>query len=492
MATYKVIQDIEAEDKLVGPLTLRQFIYAGIAAVCLYICFLAFTKGASFLIAFFLPPAAVAGFFAFPWRGEQPTEIWALARIRFAIKPRVRIWDQEGAKDLVTVLAPKKLRDSRPVRHLSQSEVRSRLKALAETIDSRGWATRNAAYGMNNPSWSQQNMSIVAPNPGMAAFIPDEDMFDGKNTVAQTFDAMLAKSQEAQRQRVMQSMAQAQQGGSVPRMPQQPSNMPNIPTPAMSSAYAIAPAPAPTPVPAAGHQQPQQNNYWFTNGPAYPTNPAQQTRPAMPLGSSAPSIQPQPAQQQPSPSLPIMPAPILPAHDQASPGLSAPSLPLPPMPGPTGGFGQTRRPRDDHNHDHDDTASQAPAGIDPRIESDMPLAVSATPTEAEDEMARDLKQQNDNAVTISYGHMRVLQPVGAQQPATPTSIDPYARPSDQPEEQYINGAGNPVPAVGPMTQEPNPAILELANNDDLDIATLARQANKEINKAPDEVEIRLR
>ncbi len=28
MATYKVLQDIEAEDKLLGPLTLKQFIFA--------------------------------------------------------------------------------------------------------------------------------------------------------------------------------------------------------------------------------------------------------------------------------------------------------------------------------------------------------------------------------------------------------------------------------------------------------------------------------
>ena len=67
MATYKVIQDIEAEDKLVGPLTLRQFIYAGVSAVALYICFLAYTGHATFLLAVFLPIAAASGFFAFPW-----------------------------------------------------------------------------------------------------------------------------------------------------------------------------------------------------------------------------------------------------------------------------------------------------------------------------------------------------------------------------------------------------------------------------------------
>src|SRR6478609_9679063 len=114
MSTYKVIQDIEAEDKLVGPLTLRQFIYAGVSAFCLYLCFMALTKNAAFLIGLFLPIAIVTGFFAFPWKGEQPTEIWALARLRFMLKPRVRIWDQSNAKQLVTVLAPRKLENHRP------------------------------------------------------------------------------------------------------------------------------------------------------------------------------------------------------------------------------------------------------------------------------------------------------------------------------------------------------------------------------------------
>jgi hypothetical protein len=39
MAVYKVIQDIEAEDKLLGPLTLKGFIYAMIAGTCAYINF---------------------------------------------------------------------------------------------------------------------------------------------------------------------------------------------------------------------------------------------------------------------------------------------------------------------------------------------------------------------------------------------------------------------------------------------------------------------
>lgn len=130
---------------------------------------------------------------------------------------------------------------------------------------------------------------------------------------------------------------------------------------------------------------------------------------------------------------------------------------------------------------------------DPRIESDMPLAVSATPTADELAAGQELKQKNDDAVAISYAHMRVLQPSGqVVDPANP-SVDTYRPEAGQDGmmagDQYVNG-GVPAPSQ-PVTPQPNPAILELANNDDLDIATLARQAHREINKAPDEVEIRL-
>lgn len=474
MATYKVIQDIEAEDKLVGPLTLRQFIYAAVSAVCLYICFLAYSRNVIFLVGLFLPVALISGFFAFPWKGEQPTEIWALARLRFSIVPRVRIWDQEGAKDMVTVLAPKKLKDDRPVRTLTQSEVRSRLKALADTIDSRGWATRNAAYGIYTQTWAKQTVAPVpAPNPAMASLVPDEDMFDASNAVSQNLDAMLNKSQEAQRQRVMQAMAQAQNGGSLAGIQRQGTALPNIPTPDVASAYSVAPAPAPVPIPDARPMQQQPNNYWFANGPAYPMNPGQVQQ-----------IQQQPAPQpmpMPGGSLPMMPAPVLPQQPQAY-APSVQQMPTYTQPQPT----QPLAPATFSNN-------QAPS---PRIESDMPLAVSATPTAADAAAGQDIKQQNQEAMAISYGHMRVLQPSGAEQPASPTTIDPYQQtqpngnPQDSGHDQYVDGA-QPAPA-DPVTPIPNPAILDLAQNDDLDIATIARQASKEMSKTPDEVEIRLR
>jgi hypothetical protein len=485
MSTYKVIQDIEAEDKLVGPLTLRQFIYAGVAAVCFYICFLSYTKGAAFMIGFFLPIGAVAGFFAFPWKGEQPTEIWALARIRFSIKPRVRIWDQDGAKNLVTITAPKVLKDLRPTKaDLSQSEVRSRLKALADTIDSRGWATRNAAYGIYGQQWAHPTVAAPIPGSVAAAMPAAADMFDTSSTVSQNFDAMLNKSSEQQRQRVMQQMAQAQNpdANQLPQLPRpmMTAALPNIPTPNASSAYDVAPAPAPmpmqpqqpgqmpvmpapqpqytVPIPPYGQppqyaQQPQQqyaqpgqpqvnNGYWFANGPAYPTNPTPMSAPM----SQAPVAPVQAFQQ---------------SAEQAAPA----TLPAPVMPQGT-------------------PQSYANGG---RIESDMPLATAATPTDDELAIGDTIRRKNDEAMTVNYNHMRVLQPAGDNPGGA--AGNPYSMPDPAAIAQQPAPA-TPAPAE-PVTRKPDPAILELANNDDLDIATIARQANREINKSPDEVEIRL-
>src|SRR6476469_1786378 len=103
MATYKLIQDIEAEDKILGPLTLRQFIFALIAVFLFYICFFLLAKGGAFFLIIFLPPALFFGFFALPLGREQPTEIWALAKLRYWFKPRKRLWNQDGVKELVTI-----------------------------------------------------------------------------------------------------------------------------------------------------------------------------------------------------------------------------------------------------------------------------------------------------------------------------------------------------------------------------------------------------
>lgn len=213
VATYKLIQDIEAEDKILGPLTLRQFIFALITAFFAYLCVICVAKHAFFLLVVFAPPMILGTFFAFPFGRDQPTEVWALAKLRFLFKPRKRMWDQSGVKELVTITVPKKV-ERNYTDGLSQIEVHSRLKALANTIDSRGWAVKN----VNITSYAPNPLTIASPDrlldiSSIPDAVPDavvlasDDMLDTQNNpIAQQFDNMIAQSTQMHREQLVAEM----------------------------------------------------------------------------------------------------------------------------------------------------------------------------------------------------------------------------------------------------------------------------------------------
>lgn len=405
MATYKVIQDIEAEDKLVGPLTLRQFIYAAIAAICGYISFIAISKGAPVILVVFLPIMLTAGFFAFPWKGDQPTEIWALARLRFAIKPRRRIWDQTGIKDYVTITVPKKV-EIRYTNGLNPSEVTSRLHTLADVIDSRGWATKNAEYSTPSQSGTVSNSDRLVNTSNLPQAVGDvitasDDMLDDQSAVAQNFDSMLDKENANHRKRVIQQMSDAQKSTETPQV-----IGPSLPQPVMPAQPAVQPA----------------DMAWFMNDPAANGQKAQIVTPGT-------------------------------------------------------------------------------------AESDVPVAAAAEPTAEEKALAQQFKEQSQAAQQISYGHLHVVQPLsaGGQPVSTPptaglidystSQTQASAQQDDNDDvttEQKTRTEQARKRAEAAVTHQHDDAIIEeLAVDNDKDIATLARLANKEIRKSPDEVEIRL-
>lgn len=274
MATYKVLQDIEAEDKLVGPLTLWQFIYALVAGLCIYLSAIAVMKNVPFFLIILAPAGLFVGFLAIPWGGDQPTEVWALAKLRFFLKPRLRIWDQTGMTELVTVTAPKH-EEQRPLTDgLSQREVKSRLHALANTLDSRGWAVKNVnvnlATALSDYSASDRLVD-VSTTPQEVASVdirPDDDILDEQaNPVAQTFSTMINQAANLYHKTLIDRMNQplpqtpniAGGGTELPTV-NQPQALPDKPPVATT-----VPIPSP-PATAASQQQP--TDYWFMQPPA--------------------------------------------------------------------------------------------------------------------------------------------------------------------------------------------------------------------------------
>ena len=74
MAVYKVPQDVEAEDKLLGPFSFRQFIYLIVAALAIFIA-----------MAWILPAVWIAGI---PYLVLLVASYLVLARIHTLATPR--------------------------------------------------------------------------------------------------------------------------------------------------------------------------------------------------------------------------------------------------------------------------------------------------------------------------------------------------------------------------------------------------------------------
>lgn len=241
MGTYKVIQDIEAEDTIIGWMTPRQAIYAAIVLVSGFIWFMLAANGAWWLGVIFLPHMILFTVLAGPFVHDQPSEVWLLAKIKFFLKPRRRIWDQSGIQELVTITVPKKI-ERVLTDGLSQTEVKSRLHALANTIDSRGWAIKNINTNMYaQPSYAAADSDRLINQGDLVQEVPDydttmvQDVLDtANNPTAQHMQQMVTQSAAAHRQQIMAQMQQKQPMQQQPEAQNQwfvePAVAPNVPT----------------------------------------------------------------------------------------------------------------------------------------------------------------------------------------------------------------------------------------------------------------------
>ena len=132
---FQVPQNIDMEDKIVGPLTLIQFLYLLSGGIICYLLFLAF--GSSFVFWIItVPVAAVALALAFLKIQDQPLSYFIKAGLIFLNRPKKRIWQRQGIQ-LQAIQASKKAQKKQtlviPKRQIEKSE----LEKLAQMLDTR-------------------------------------------------------------------------------------------------------------------------------------------------------------------------------------------------------------------------------------------------------------------------------------------------------------------------------------------------------------------
>ncbi len=195
MAVYKVPQDVEADDKLLGPFSFRQFIYLIVVAIS--------GAGAWGLAQLFIPLAIIPlpfilffGALALPLRKDQPMEAYLSAIVSFYfLKSRRRFWEPDGIDSFVTIIAPKNS-DIKRTKDINEEEAEKRFSYLAGVVDSHGWAVRG--QGVESPANLSSDLYYEAQQA--------TDMMDGSTSIAQGIDQKLQTSSTALRQEMVDKM----------------------------------------------------------------------------------------------------------------------------------------------------------------------------------------------------------------------------------------------------------------------------------------------
>lgn len=186
MANYKVPQDVEADDKLIGPFSFRQFIYLIVVALA---GLLAWGLAQLFigLAVIPLPIILFFGALALPLRKDQPMEIYLAAIISYYLKPHRRLWDPEGIETFIEITAPRTAEVQR-TKNITQDDAEQRFRYLANIVDSQGWAIR----GVNGPVVGNSAMNSDVFLEAQSA----QDVLDTSNSVAQSFDMLMNERTE--------------------------------------------------------------------------------------------------------------------------------------------------------------------------------------------------------------------------------------------------------------------------------------------------------
>lgn len=198
MAVYKVAQDVEADDKLIGPFSFRQFIYLIIVAISI-----ALAWGLSRLfVGLAIIPLPIIVFFgalALPLRKDQPMEIYLAAIVSFYLKPRRRLWIPDGIESLIEITTPKFVEIQR-TKDLSQSEAEKRLSYLADIADTGGWAIRHSADPFVN--------TVPLATDAFYAAQQTEDVLGEEGGIAHSFEAMISQADQRRKQDMIARMHQ--------------------------------------------------------------------------------------------------------------------------------------------------------------------------------------------------------------------------------------------------------------------------------------------
>lgn len=131
---FKVPQKIDIEDKIVGPLTMVQFVYAVVGGGISYFFLTSVPAPFSYILA--IPMAIFTFCLAFVKVNGQPFTNFLKNAVAYVFNPKTRIWNKGGANVHVEIYQPKTAKKVDPYENKRYSK--EDFERIAEILDKRG------------------------------------------------------------------------------------------------------------------------------------------------------------------------------------------------------------------------------------------------------------------------------------------------------------------------------------------------------------------
>lgn len=121
---FKVPQNIDMPDRILGPLTMLQFVYAVVGGGATYVSYMSLPSPLGAIVAFLVAAFTIAMIFF--KINERPFSHFLLSLMRFVSTPKQRIWHKGNATDINVEIYHAQNKNVGPVvaeKHLSHEDI---------------------------------------------------------------------------------------------------------------------------------------------------------------------------------------------------------------------------------------------------------------------------------------------------------------------------------------------------------------------------------
>lgn len=134
---FKVPQDVQREDTIIGPITLKQMGILGIGGGLAYSIYVTLSK--TYFIEIWLPPVAIISLitlaFAFLKIHQLPFHEYLMNMIEYNVLPKKRMWIQGGGYPFIPPASEEKKQEDKKIKQAQVAEKEKSIEELSAVLD---------------------------------------------------------------------------------------------------------------------------------------------------------------------------------------------------------------------------------------------------------------------------------------------------------------------------------------------------------------------